>query len=128
MADWRLNLFLEGYLAISESGKEVEGRVPDPSNPEKDYSKINVGDRVIFIPVERSFAKITGFHDMVFPVIYNRPYKSAEEMLRGEGLRRVLPGIKSIEQGVQVYHSLPGYLERIKLHGIHAIGLGKRLS
>ena len=125
--EWVLPLFLEAYQAIAMHGKNVEGRVPDPSKPEKNYGEIIVGDTVLFRAVDRTIQP-TGHPDLVYPVTFNLHYPDVTSMLVSEGLRNVLPGVKTIEEGVRVYHSLPDYAERIEKNGIHAIGLGKRIS
>ena len=126
--EWSFPVALRWYLAICNGSKKVEGRVPDPSKPEKDYSKIACDDILLFFPVSDDFKKINEHSEARFPVAYNMKYSSVSKMLESEGLSRVLPGINTIPEGVTIYHSFPGYEERIKLHGIHAIGLGRRVS
>ena len=134
MADWILPLFLGGFEAIAKEGKTVEGRAPDPTKPEKDYDKIKKGDRVIFRAISDQDFKPLGKGDMTFPVEYNHKYHernaqlSVFKMLQREGLEKLLPGCTSIAEGIEIYMNLPGYSERIQRYGIHAIGLGKRIS
>jgi len=131
MKFWTLNIFLESYKEIDQGIKSVEGRSPDPKNPEKNYRKIEAGDRVIIRPVEKDSAgkirPISGIGDMEFIVAFNHRYKSTEDMLNGEGLQNLMPNAKSFEEAVKFYHSLPGHEERIKNYGTCAIGLETRV-
>ncbi len=129
MKEWLLTVFLEAYQEIANFRKRVEGRVPDPSKPEKDYAKIEVDDIIVFKAIDESMQPIPRFHDLRFPVIYNHHYKTIEDMLETEGLDKVLPGVKSIPKGEEIHKFFPGYdAERIKKYGIHVIRLGNRIS
>lgn len=50
-------------------------------------------------------------------------YPDVRSLLEAEGVENVLPGIETIDAGVERYHSFPGYEERIEEGGIFAIGL-----
>ena len=128
MKEWIFPVALKWYISISNGSKKVEGRVPDPSKPEKDYSKLTCEDILLFFPVGDDFKRLTEHSEARFTVAYNRKYTSVSQMLENESLARVLPGINTIPEGVAIYHAFPGYEERIKLNGIHAIGLGNRIS
>ncbi|EFJ43360.1 hypothetical protein VOLCADRAFT_66018 [Volvox carteri f. nagariensis] len=52
-----------------------------------------------------------------------RQYDSFQAMLEGEGLAACLPGVQSLEEGVEVYRSIPGYREREAVEGVVAVGL-----
>lgn len=129
MKEWLLTVLLEAYQEIANFRKRVEGRVPDPSKPEKDYAKIEVDDIIVFRAIDESMQPISKFHDLRFPVIYNNHYKTIEDMLGTEGLDKVLPGAKSIPEGEEIHKFFPSYdAERIKKYGIHAIRTGGRIS
>lgn len=127
MKKWIFDIFEENYRKIQNTGKKVEGRVPDFRKPEKHYHKINPGDTVMIRVVDENFDSVEGIEPLCYKVAYNRKYDSVREMLEAEGLERVLPEVGTIEDGIKLYHSLPGYEERIKQNGIHAIGLGRKL-
>lgn len=42
-------------------------------------------------------------------------------MLENEGLDQALPGINTIQEGVEIYNNLEGYKEKIAKYGIYAI-------
>uniref|UniRef100_A0A7S0RNJ1 ASCH domain-containing protein n=1 Tax=Chlamydomonas leiostraca TaxID=1034604 RepID=A0A7S0RNJ1_9CHLO len=48
-------------------------------------------------------------------------YASFEDMLRAEGLHSCLPGVATLEEGVTIYRSFPGYSELEQAHGVVAI-------
>lgn len=75
--------FLE---AIKRGEKTVEGRVKDDKR-----ARIRPGDKILFN------------RRLLVEVVDVREYDSFEDMLREEGLDRVLPGVGSIEEGVRVY-------------------------
>lgn len=123
--EWMFPVAEKWYRLISAQTKQVEGRVPDISKPEKNYSNLKEGDLAAFVAVDENYKVILNLPKISFKVKYNKKYSSVREMLNAEGLARVLPGTDSIEEGIKTYHSFPGYEERIKTNGIYAIGLGK---
>lgn len=128
MKEWIFDIFEENYLKIKDLGKEVEGRVPDFRKENKHYHKIVPGDLITIRVVDSSFAPVTSIPPLRYNAKYNRRYNSVKEMIESEGLNRVLPEVGSIEEGIALYHNLPGYEERIKTNGIHAIGLERLLK
>lgn len=44
--------------------------------------------------------------NLLVRVVGRRLYPTFRQMLLGEGLSNVLPGLRSIDEGVQLYHSL----------------------
>lgn len=125
--EWQFPVAEQWYDAIASGSKVVEGRVPDPSKPAKDYSKLVTGDIAVISAVDAGFKPVSTKPELKFVIGYNRKYPSVEEMVNAETLARVVPGVPTIESAKNIYHSFPGYEERIKLHGIHAIGLESRL-
>ena len=127
---WNLHIGSRGHREIFEGTKTVEGRVTDPSNPEKDYSKMLPGDIVNFIPVvgERDDPPLLDALSLSFIVGSNKKYSSVRELLEAEGLENVWPGVKTIEEGIEIYHSSLGYEEKIERHGIYAIKLDERIE
>lgn len=125
--NWQFPVAEQWYDLIANGKKVVEGRVPDPSKPEKDYSKLNKGDVAIISAVDSHYKPVSTKPPLMFIIGYNRKYSSVAEMIGVETLTRVVPGIESVEKATQIYHAFPGYEERIRLNGIHAIGLENRL-
>ena len=112
--------FLSGkydyFDAILSGKKTIEGRVPDYSKSEKDYRSMNPGDKIKFICLETK-------RELTKEVSILKHFNSAKQFLETLGLEKTLPGIKNLEQGINTYHSFPGYEERIKNNGIYAIFL-----
>ncbi len=127
MKTWIVDIFEENLNSILNSSKEVEGRVPDLRKPEKHYHLIQPKDIISFRVVDKNTQPIKSIELISFEVSYNRKYNSVKEYLKSEGLKRALPKAKSIEEGIAIYHSLPGYMQRIAQVGIHGIGLGKKI-
>ncbi len=92
--------FLE---AIKRGEKIVEGRVKDDKR-----ARIRPGDKILFN------------RRLLVEVVDVREYDSFDDMLRKEGLNRVLPGVKSIEEGVRVYRKFYS-TGKEKMFGVLAI-------
>ncbi|PNH08524.1 hypothetical protein TSOC_004927 [Tetrabaena socialis] len=52
-----------------------------------------------------------------------RHYDSFRAMLEGEGLGACLPGVGSLDEGVEVYRSIPGYREAEGVQGVVGVGV-----
>lgn len=91
--------------------KVVEGRLYDEKR-----RRMSIGDCIIFK------SNSTG-REVYAYVKYLRVYPSFRNMILAEGLNRVLPGVRSIDEGVKVYYKYysKGDEER---YGVLAIGLG----
>lgn len=50
-------------------------------------------------------------------------YSSFKEMLDAVGFENCIPDAKNVKEALEVYHSIPGYQERAKEHGVLAIHL-----
>ena len=106
----------------------VEGRVPDPNDPNKDYGKILVGDTVTFTCVDsKTQAPIAELPPISFSVDFNHHYDTPEEMLAAEG-EAMMGDCKTVAEAAKIFRSYPGYRKRITRFGIHAIGLGERIN
>ncbi|MBS0648792.1 MAG: ASCH domain-containing protein [Verrucomicrobia bacterium] len=101
------------YFSMVQSGrKTVEGRLNKP-----DLHNLKVGERIRF----QRENEVKHFVDV--RVISLRQYPTFREMLKREGLNRCLPDVKTVEEGVQIYHSFPSYRENEMLYGALAIGI-----
>jgi ASC-1-like (ASCH) protein len=124
MKTWPLPLFIEAYMAFAKSGKTVEGRVPDHENPVKDYRSMEEGDKVRFYAVhEEHYEPLPDVPELHFTVAFKHHYSTIEDMLENEDMEQLLPGVESIDEGVEIYLSLPDYRRRVELYGVYAIGL-----
>lgn len=94
----------EKYLRLIKEGKKkIEGRLYDEKR-----KRIKPGDIIIF--EGRLKVKVKGL----------RVYHSFKEMLEKEGLERVLPNVKSIDEGVKIYRKFYSEEEE-KKYGVVAI-------
>jgi len=100
---WKMGLQEEYLKAIAEGKKKVEGRLYDEKR-----QAIKPGDEIVFE------------NKLVCVVKDLRVYSSFREMLEKEGLENVLPGVKSIEEGVKVYRRFYSE-EKERKYGVVAI-------
>jgi len=106
----------ERYLKLIRIGKKlVEGRVCKAP-----YSDIKKGDRIKF------YASNDESVECLVKNVKN--YSNFKEMLSNEGLQNCLPGVESLEEGVNIYHSFPGYEENSQKYGVLAIHVMPNLA
>jgi len=104
----------DNYFKLIKTGaKTVEGRTPSDDN-DKRYSDMTVNDTLTFT------SNVTG-ERCVCNILSVSNYPDVRSMLESVGIERALPGIKNIDEGINIYHSLNGYEERIKKYGIYGI-------
>ena len=101
--EWEMGLQEEYLRLIKEGKKKIEGRLYDEKR-----RQIKPGDTIIFEGKLKVKVKAL------------RLYPSFREMLSEEGLGNVLPGIKTIEEGIQIYRQFYTEEEE-KKHGVVAI-------
>lgn len=75
---------------------------------------INVGDFIEFISDDTS---------LILNVIEIIKYNTFRESLEDIGVEKVLPGVLSIDEGVEIYHNIPGYKEGEEIFGVVAFKL-----
>jgi len=97
---------------VQSGRKTVEGRLNKP-----ELHSLKVGERIRFQREKQpqNFVNVK--------VIYLRTYPTFREMLDREGLHSCFPDVKSLEEGVRLYHSFPSYYEKEKFYGALAIGI-----
>jgi len=78
------------FTFIRQETKTVEGRKNLPQ-----FKDWQVGDTLIFFLDEKEFCT---------KIIDLRHYSSLEDYLRTEGIAKVLPGVKSLEEGLAIYY------------------------
>lgn len=88
---WRVHVSLPWYTLIKEGKKTVEGR---PNR--KDFAQMKVGDRIEFFNKELN-------ENFMVEITNVTHHKSFEEMISSNGIDNVLPGIRNLDEGVQVY-------------------------
>lgn len=95
----------EPWFSLIRSGiKTIEGRL--------DKGEFVKGTQVTFWNREEEF---------LVEVVEVVPYTTFEEMIRKEGLHKVLPGVLSVEEGVKIYRKY--YSEADEKRGVIAIRL-----
>lgn len=100
----------EPWFSLLRSGiKKVEGKKGSPK-----WAYLQVGDWVRFVNNNESF---------IAKIVKINKYFSLEDFLTIETLERVLPGIKSIEEGKRIYMAAPinWTVEEISKYRIMAI-------
>lgn len=88
---WKVHVSLPWFNLIREGKKTVEGR---PNR--KDFAQMKIGDQIEFSNKELNenfMAEITNVTN----------HKTFEEMIKSNGIDNVLPGIRNLDEGVQVY-------------------------
>lgn len=111
---YHFNLHTNLFIAIKNKTKHIEGRAMRNENDR--YKNIVQGDIIIFENEEN--------HELITTEVqFVRHYRMVKEMLTSEGIKNILPEIKSIEEGIRKYESIPTYKERVKKFGIYAIGI-----
>lgn len=101
----------ERWFRLLVSGeKPIEGRKKSPT-----WEKIKVDQEIVVICKETCEVRR-------FIVTHINEYKTLEEYLIQEGLHRCLPGVISIEEGIEIYQTWSTPQELAK-YGFLAIGL-----
>ena len=101
------------WLQAIESGlKTVEGRKGSPT-----WSNVKVGDISNFVaPYNRPYST------MIYDIVH---YPSVEDYLIHEGLNRTLPGVNSLQEGIDIYLKPTGFWSKadVEKYGILAFHL-----
>lgn len=104
------------FKAIKAGTKKIEGRTTTEAD-KTPYNKLEPGDLIIIV---NNSSKET----LKVKVNFVHHYPNVKEMLVKEGPENVLSSYpKTVEHGVESYHSLDGYRKGIITNGIYAIGL-----
>ena len=98
------------YDLIASSAKKYEGRLSD-----SDVNTIQSGEVIEFISENRA--------PLLTRVTSVTQYKDFGEMLAGDGLGKLLPGIDSVQAGLEIYRGFPGYREGEREYGAAVFGL-----
>jgi len=132
---WNLSTVLEIYELIEQGKKQFDTRVPDPSNPEKDYASMLIGDVARIIAVDSiNFRPLEDKPKLILEISaldYIRPVEGeswqdlARYMLNHIGLENVFPGY-TIEEAIALYKKWPSTC-RMQKNGLVAICFKDRL-
>lgn len=94
------------FNAIKDGKKIYETRVFDEKRQQiKLLDKIKFFDR----NSKRTFTK---------EVVELAYFSNFEDAIREVGIKKVLPNVRSLEEGVKLYESFPGYREGAKKYGV----------
>ena len=127
MATHQLDVQEYYFNKIEEGTKTVEGRagkVDTSKNINENYKEhrsiYKAGDRLQFTVSGKENSKT-----LLCDITAVKFYDGFENMLRQSGLQNCLPDIDSIDKGVEIYRSFPGYADREVKYG--AVGIHIRL-
>ena len=111
---YTLHLPERPFRAIQNRTKKVEGRA---GSEDGKYKNMSAGDEIVFINEATN-------EEMVVVVRFVHHYKDVKTMLEAEDPKKVLSSFpKTVEHGIESYHSLEDYKERVEKYGIYAIGI-----
>jgi len=88
---WKVHVSLPWFNLIKEGKKSVEGR---PNR--KDFAQMKIGDRIEFFNKELN-------ENFMAEIVNVTHHKTFEEMIKSNGIDNVLPGVRNLDEGVQVY-------------------------
>ena len=111
--NYSFNLKPQYFIAIKSGTKTIEGRAPK-NEKDKTFDEMVFDDVITFINQE------TG-EQLTCSVLAVNKYSNTKEMLEVNGLKNILPGVFTIEEGIAIYNDLKDYKERIVRFGIYAI-------
>ncbi len=108
-----LSLRQQYFDAIKSGLKTVEGRLNSPK-----FKDLKPGMNI-------SFTSVNTNETIVYTVEAMNVYANFTDMLQGESVDKMLPGITSLDEGVALYESFPGYKDEVKKVGALAIRIQK---
>lgn len=126
---WHVDIREEMYNKIAaNTDSSVELLVPCLSNPEKEFHQINFGDIIQYRLVDGESGKVVfGTPVIAFQVTRNTEYMSIDAALEKEDVNNIAR-FDTVYDAQKHFTSMPDLNERIANYGVHAIGLGKRLT
>ena len=99
------------FDAIAAGTKTWEGRINHGR-----FAGIRVGDKLVFCTNGKPGQTVTKFVGRI------ETSSSFSDMLQGK-VSLFLPGTTTLEDGVQIYNSIPGYRKKVSEHGTTAFAL-----
>lgn len=106
---WDMEVESKYFDALANGTKTVEGRKNRPDG----WGRVKRGDH---LRVKRK----DGTDTKIFVVTARRIYPTVKQYLRAETLEKTLPGVTSIEEGIEIYSKFWTY-EEIRQYGVIAI-------
>ena len=71
----------------------------------------------------RFFYQQNPLDDVVCDILDVQKFSSFLDLLRAVGASKCLPGVKTLDEAVEIYNKIPGYVERANRNGVAAIFL-----
>jgi ASC-1-like (ASCH) protein len=108
------NIFImKKYLNLIQEGlKTYEGRIA-----KEKYLNLEVGEKVKFIENEN----LDNF--VICEITSCEKFSDFRSMLLKIGLKRMLPDVTKLDDGIDIYNNIPGYAKDIIKYGVLAIGV-----
>lgn len=102
-----MNLTMPWYYHVQTGIKTIEIRVNDPKRQEWEQ-----GDQLLV-----SLATDTSQRFRA-QIIERQEWTSFREAINGVGLINALPNVRTLDEAIAVYESIPGYPEKAKVYGV----------
>ena len=106
-----LSLRQHYFDAVASGLKTVEGRINSSR-----FENCKPGDMV-------SFTCASTNDTIVCTITAVTVYQNFYDMLQAQGVENMLPGIITLQDGVDMYEAFPGYKEQVKISGAIAINI-----
>jgi ASC-1-like (ASCH) protein len=112
----RMHLQKKWLTKIREGRKIYEGRLKEKTK------NMKIGDIIIFEMNKNEFTEETYVEPVKTEITELEQYHSFCEMLESKKLENVLPDVKTIGDGVDIYYKIPEYQKK-EIDGVTAIGI-----
>lgn len=101
------------YISLIRRGlKTKEGRIYSGG-----FKNLQINQRIKFFsgknPEDYVLCQITSLNT----------YNYFDQMLQNEGVENMLPGVKTVDEGVKIYENIPSYRNRANKSGVISIGV-----
>jgi len=119
MVDFSAELGVQSlYFDLIKKGmKTVEGRIAKDK-----YRKLSPGEVLRFYNQDQNKEReIQGLNFLEAHIISIEYFTSFSQMLTYYGVKNCLPGVKNLEQALEIYHSFPGYQSEAEKLGVLGI-------
>jgi len=106
----KLHIQRRWYDLIPHGEKSYEGRLDHG-----DVKPINTGTIIIFYTEDLPELKVK--------VVSKHHFSSFADMFQNIAINKLLPGLTSVEEGIELYRSFPGYREGEMTYGVVVFGI-----
>jgi len=110
--DFKCTLKREYVQAIRSGAKTFEGRIATSF-----FRGYTVGKKVEW------YCGASEQDKVLTEIVSRKQFNSFENMLETLGFKNFLPKSPNLQNACGLYHSVPGYTEKVKLHGALALGV-----